>query len=792
MTALAALAAANGQSQHCPGNNSLTHCASERQQIITHFSSFVANCLTGELMLCLFGMWQKAKWSAMTHTHFCSGLHADIAAWCFNWTAMTPKPISSRNEFIICVTNEPIPGCWKRLHLNICLLTRKKAVAALSSKPDLLETNKTNGSPKTCAWNSDKFDVLISRLLHKPKLCLEFFKISVFLPFKLLLSTRTCPLTGWICREKITAKFILPSEKHPNTFWLIALRSFEQFVHKCLCGSFQIEFCIAKSWQAQQCHWFPTNLLHTAEHGVHRVARHPQWVIQDSKFEWHNVVQCWMVTSNNAHESQDLRCVATRAATWTWLGWNLNAMRWIHWETKCIQKLSQRTFKWAIAGLERCKLISRCARIILRWNFESKKIETALEWKWCTTEELMQSTFLSAAVALQFCVTRTTLFVFALLSLCHKSAGLSSKWFPTICVASVMHQLFIFSLVIASFLSSQANNHVIFWWKLILFVLTWAHNKCDTIQKHCARVRSTNDHANLFSALHKRTQCQKKTHHPDCDDWPSGDLSRFHGCAKQTIPSADESVDDQRVSSARCHTSSFHRCNVCMSDVCPEAMWWPTCRNHFFFLSRALNLETILTIHCKSVTLCCSTQSWCAVWVCRSMHCHWKFHNNFFFCVLFLLKTNLNKMTVRADWSRPMMSGQHNVLHDQAKQDIVQPGLKQLRNSPLQPNWQDVLQTWPVSIVFCNIWIVHLSLVNAHIDVLLIKSICFRPKRAAWLRPCQLSAFWRDGCTNNFSFSFKFISIVFFPHWTSRWFERRLQTHCLMSMRVWVLHSSDN
>ena len=162
------------------------------------------------------------------------------------------------------------------------------------------------------------------------------------------------------------------------------------------------------------------------------------------------------------------------------------------------------------------------------------------------------------------------------------------------------------------------------------------------------------------------------------------------------------------------------------------------------------------------------------------------------FLCFFLLKTNLNKMTVRADWSRPMMSGQHNVLHDQAKQDIVQPGLKQLRNSPLQPNWQDVLQTWPVSIVFCNIWIVHLSLVNAHIDVLLIKSICFRPKRAAWLRPCQLSAFWRDGCTNNFSFSFKFISIVFFPHWTSRWFERRLQTHCLMSMRVWVLHSSDN
>jgi len=49
----------------------------------------------------------------------------------------------------------------------------------------------------------------------------------------------------------------------------------------------------------------------------------------------------------------------------------------------------------------------------------------------------------------------------------------------------------------------------------------------------------------------------------------------------------------------------FARCNVCLVDVQLEALWGPTKRNYFLFVSRALALETIPTIRYKSVTLCC-------------------------------------------------------------------------------------------------------------------------------------------------------------------------------------------
>jgi len=42
---------------------------------------------------------------------------------------------------------------------------------------------------------------------------------------------------------------------------------------------------------------------------------------------------------------------------------------------------------------------------------------------------------------------------------------------------------------------------------------------------------------------------------------------RFHRCAKQATPSADESVSDERASPTHKVTTDFARCNVCLVDV---------------------------------------------------------------------------------------------------------------------------------------------------------------------------------------------------------------------------------
>jgi len=84
--------------------------------------------------------------------------------------------------------------------------------------------------------------------------------------------------------------------------------------------------------------------------------------------------------------------------------------------------------------------------------------------------------------------------------------------------------------------------------------------------------------------------------------------SHSHRHAKQTTPSTDESINDKRASPTHEVTTDFSRCNVCLVGVWLEALWGPTKRNRFLFISRALALETIPTICYESVTLCCSVQ----------------------------------------------------------------------------------------------------------------------------------------------------------------------------------------
>ena len=80
----------------------------------------------------------------------------------------------------------------------------------------------------------------------------------------------------------------------------------------------------------------------------------------------------------------------------------------------------------------------------------------------------------------------------------------------------------------------------------------------------------------------------------------------FHRCVKKTTPSTDESINDERASPTHKVATDFARCNVCLVDVQLEALWGPTKRNCFLFVSRALASETILTSCHESVTLCCS------------------------------------------------------------------------------------------------------------------------------------------------------------------------------------------
>jgi len=42
---------------------------------------------------------------------------------------------------------------------------------------------------------------------------------------------------------------------------------------------------------------------------------------------------------------------------------------------------------------------------------------------------------------------------------------------------------------------------------------------------------------------------------------------RFHRCAKQTTPSADESINDERASPTHEVATDFTRCSVCLVDV---------------------------------------------------------------------------------------------------------------------------------------------------------------------------------------------------------------------------------
>jgi len=48
---------------------------------------------------------------------------------------------------------------------------------------------------------------------------------------------------------------------------------------------------------------------------------------------------------------------------------------------------------------------------------------------------------------------------------------------------------------------------------------------------------------------------------------------RFHRCVKQTTPSTDESINDERANPKHKVTTDFTRCNVCLADVLVEALW---------------------------------------------------------------------------------------------------------------------------------------------------------------------------------------------------------------------------
>ena len=63
---------------------------------------------------------------------------------------------------------------------------------------------------------------------------------------------------------------------------------------------------------------------------------------------------------------------------------------------------------------------------------------------------------------------------------------------------------------------------------------------------------------------------------------------RFHVCAKQTTPNTDESINDKRAIPSIQVATDFTRCNVCLTDVQLEALWGPTKRNYFLFISKTL------------------------------------------------------------------------------------------------------------------------------------------------------------------------------------------------------------
>jgi len=85
------------------------------------------------------------------------------------------------------------------------------------------------------------------------------------------------------------------------------------------------------------------------------------------------------------------------------------------------------------------------------------------------------------------------------------------------------------------------------------------------------------------------------------------DTDNISTCVWSRPPPAlmSQSMTKQSADSTHDDATDFARCNVCLADVQLEAVWRPTKRHHFPFVSRQLALETIPTIYHKSVTLCC-------------------------------------------------------------------------------------------------------------------------------------------------------------------------------------------
>jgi len=55
----------------------------------------------------------------------------------------------------------------------------------------------------------------------------------------------------------------------------------------------------------------------------------------------------------------------------------------------------------------------------------------------------------------------------------------------------------------------------------------------------------------------------------------------FNRCVKQSTPSADESINDKRVSPTHEVATCFARCNVCLADVQLESLWGQTKKKLF-------------------------------------------------------------------------------------------------------------------------------------------------------------------------------------------------------------------
>jgi len=70
-----------------------------------------------------------------------------------------------------------------------------------------------------------------------------------------------------------------------------------------------------------------------------------------------------------------------------------------------------------------------------------------------------------------------------------------------------------------------------------------------------------------------------------------GNMPCFHVHAKQTTPSTDESMNEERASPTHEVPTDFARCNVCLADVWLEALQGPTKRRQFSVLLQCISLR---------------------------------------------------------------------------------------------------------------------------------------------------------------------------------------------------------